>query len=1410
MRKCCLQKFLLSMLSNKLSSQEEKLMVICLLFSKYDKELKCPTIYCKISIHTTTISLSFQIKRILPSGAAAHSGQLQVGDRLITCNGHSLQRLTQNHCLNILKSASSKGDVDLEVIRPLDNGSSMEISVTLNNNNQKIRGFEPAQLSGFDNTHPKSSAFDPSQYSLKTQSYDRHVDVIVTSESEDYLTLSEDDYSRTERLANIPEAEANELFASNSFKLAYKKPFNAIEEVSSENDTQTETETETESVNPQGVISGLEFPYKEVDIVNLDVNTSPYHIPKRPLRADSAKENKRKINDNSERIPASNLDEVTSPSYSGCFKSQNTINIHHPKTDIDSLSAGSATSPRNSILSNSDRASVKSENSSVSSPRSPRENITNIVSHSSANTTPLNTPYLHPRQQVPVSEIDEIGQVTVSTDIPDIGEIPLSELREDNTEIENCYYPGFSSGIVGIEFPENHIYIGADRTLYTEEDFELNDSDKYFRPLSDSDNEIETALPPPVEFSDSNNFTGSGISDSSQVQIIPVTNIDDFANNSSSVEVSPVHEGIEIISSEQEYPEAELAKLEASLRDLEEASSDKPNSVPDLATVHEDLDSPNDTSLPLNYEVTINSQNISYKPEIYYTTDIQTLAPVAEDFEVTVNNQSVPYKQSSVQHISANFHDTNEVLQVVKDSEDGAFVITQFDPEENHNTEFQENYYNNNSTMDITSEAMLKDALDIEYDMIPDSDKFRTRIILGDGEQYNEDAELDDTGIINQNIVAESLAQEMIKTEQNNYGYYMESDEEPDEVPDEDLPANPPDLPDIPPPVLTNFNLSAKHDDVVTSSPGLSVRLSPTPAKSNKTEVTINDSSKLKQTAFTNIVEKDSNWTFRVKIAGNIPGMETDDRIDPEQEIIPKRIERKSEFPVHSGFANTDNDTIVPVKVDRKYELPFKNMLKNETGEIAAPQSEVIIQPKATVTVQSVKSKPPPVAPKPSPRKVNENKALSKNVAVIELKHNEEYDNRSPVNEPIVEPTVAKKDKSKSVLTHNDECDNRCPVDEPVVEPTVAKKDKSKSVLNVVRIVGALNDSNILKKQSTPPKEVAVKTILSGIDKRREQQSPPPVQDTIIVEKRTMSPKRVAFSKNIVKHIDEKREHQSPPPIQDTVVVEKQTLHKSMQGNISVTERIRDIEGDKQIVSVTDRIRNIEGNNQKLNTKETKTNDVIGNRSPVTFKTQIKLTKDNGPKEVSDAAEVKTFEEPEENKTILDKTEVSVSDIPRLDLDSVSSSESGSLSPKSDKSGDLDEKHIEPDEEKAYKTTIGVTNMDSSSKDDTPVPEVKPLSQIKPLSFNPKSLTIARPVQYKTTINTLGSKPSGLSVLGRSSLKTQKAEHPIKRMETLPFEVSILKGILGIGIKTQMTPEGFVQVTEILPSGPVGREGNIK
>ena len=66
------------------------------------------------------VSVSVQVKRLLPDGACAQTHSLHVGDRLLECNGQSLQGLTQARCLDVLKAAGPR--VTLTLLHPLKQG----------------------------------------------------------------------------------------------------------------------------------------------------------------------------------------------------------------------------------------------------------------------------------------------------------------------------------------------------------------------------------------------------------------------------------------------------------------------------------------------------------------------------------------------------------------------------------------------------------------------------------------------------------------------------------------------------------------------------------------------------------------------------------------------------------------------------------------------------------------------------------------------------------------------------------------------------------------------------------------------------------------------------------------------------------------------------------------------------------------------------------------------------------------------------------------------------------------------------------------------------------------------------------------------------------------------------------------
>ena len=88
------------------------------------------------------------------------------------------------------------------------------------------------------------------------------------------------------------------------------------------------------------------------------------------------------------------------------------------------------------------------------------------------------------------------------------------------------------------------------------------------------------------------------------------------------------------------------------------------------------------------------------------------------------------------------------------------------------------------------------------------------------------------------------------------------------------------------------------------------------------------------------------------------------------------------------------------------------------------------------------------------------------------------------------------------------------------------------------------------------------------------------------------------------------------------------------------------------------------------------------------------------------------------------------------------------------------------------------------------------------------------PVRPISSLSSASSLSSSLRSLGPSrtqfSVKTTRTEYPRVRQEEGPFQVDILKGIVGLGIKIKVSPDGFARVTEIQSNSPVARNGNVK
>ncbi|XP_035824426.1 uncharacterized threonine-rich GPI-anchored glycoprotein PJ4664.02 isoform X2 [Aplysia californica] len=101
----------------------------------------------------------------------------------------------------------------------------------------------------------------------------------------------------------------------------------------------------------------------------------------------------------------------------------------------------------------------------------------------------------------------------------------------------------------------------------------------------------------------------------------------------------------------------------------------------------------------------------------------------------------------------------------------------------------------------------------------------------------------------------------------------------------------------------------------------------------------------------------------------------------------------------------------------------------------------------------------------------------------------------------------------------------------------------------------------------------------------------------------------------------------------------------------------------------------------------------------------------------------------------------------------------------------------------------------------------RPLTTIKPLSASTARLDRGGTRLSSVTV----SRTSGSVTNSALAPRAPRVEYPKgRRVEGSPFQVDILKGIVGLGAKVKVTPEGLAQVTEIQRNGSIDKNGNVK
>lgn len=110
----------------------------------------------------------------------------------------------------------------------------------------------------------------------------------------------------------------------------------------------------------------------------------------------------------------------------------------------------------------------------------------------------------------------------------------------------------------------------------------------------------------------------------------------------------------------------------------------------------------------------------------------------------------------------------------------------------------------------------------------------------------------------------------------------------------------------------------------------------------------------------------------------------------------------------------------------------------------------------------------------------------------------------------------------------------------------------------------------------------------------------------------------------------------------------------------------------------------------------------------------------------------------------------------------------------------------------------------SSTTESKPMAAFRPLSALRPLSSSSASI-------HHHTSASLNRPASGSFSSSTFATKFIKSDYPKVRQEDgSPFQVDVIKGIVGLGLKVKVTPEGGIQVTEVTRGGPIDKDGQIQ
>lgn len=489
----------------------------------------------------------------------------------------------------------------------------------------------------------------------------------------------------------------------------------------------------------------------------------------------------------------------------------------------------------------------------------------------------------------------------------------------------------------------------------------------------------------------------------------------------------------------------------------------------------------------------------------------------------------------------------------------------------------------------------------------------------------------------------------------------------------------------------------------------------------------------------------------------NVEGNDND--VEP---FIPPAPVNTEDLDFDTKHSNEDDDFIVPVKVQRQKHIPFESTVNvSSTGSSEIEEEHIVpsieerrrIQPSATIKLEEKKYEELQPKPVPQPRV---------KPTIINVQHSPVPSSSATPEEPTVEEEIVSMEFKERQAGNESFLQKLGGEVEEEIVPVHVKRDQVKNVAKLAVITNMWSKSTSKSKDTASENNAEkknLKSVINVLNSAPRQENSNKADDDKIDETKVV------------------REEEKPE-------AKEQGIHKNVikvEAPVSLDAAIPEYVDTKS--------KNVD-----------KKPDILDDKSPKlgsSSSEEIKATDTTLPPQTvtvnSTKVQVKTNEKENVSSTLAtDSKDVpsSSSVASKATEESVSSSKPAEVSPPS-----------------PFKSSIGITkptSLLSTIRSQNPSSAtLKPLSSIKPIAVTSKTFSMGRPGGLSTSLST--GRHSLLSTIHGTSTSTKST-----RSEEEPFLVSVLKGILGVGMKVSTTPEGFVKVDEIQSSGPIAKDGNIR